>query len=158
MGLEMKAATLLLTLLITIAAMAQRSLGELLDQGGRRLEKAELVSLISGSTWQHPFYPGELTHKPDGKYTGTVQDTRYEKQVGVFGRWEVKDDGVLCEQSEGRYAEATPVCRSWFVQGERYFASPQASDGTRGSASEFQCVNDAQTAARKLSALVFVIG
>ena len=111
-----------------LMAFAQKNIGELLDQGGAQLTKPALTELLSGTTWQHPFYPGEVTYKASGTYSGTITDTVNERQVGIFGAWEVNDEGLVCEQSEGRYAYPKPLCRYWFSLGERYFASQQSGD------------------------------
>ena len=61
---------------VSTSALAQHSLGELLDTGGKKLSKAELVAALAGSTVSGQNKNGdnfEITFKADGTYTGSAE-------------------------------------------------------------------------------------
>ena len=69
-------------------ALAQATLGELLEQGGKRLDKAEVQALLVGATLAGPTTTGgdvRLEVKADGSLSGNMRTIRSfgEPEVGA---------------------------------------------------------------------------
>jgi hypothetical protein len=90
----------LIALGMTTAALAQSSLGELLDGGAKKLPKDTVKSTLSGAQVSGKSVTGastEYVYKPDGSFTGNLQNSEGWKS-GAVGRWTVDDDGKICSE------------------------------------------------------------
>ena len=87
-----------------LAAFAQQpaTVGDLLDQGGKKQTKDEFTKLLSGATIsgiqaQNPSRKFEITYKEDSSISGRGWEAIGGGNVsGVFGTWSVNDQGQLC--------------------------------------------------------------
>jgi hypothetical protein len=65
----------------------------LLEQGGKRLDKAEVQALLVGATLAGPTTTGgdvRLEVKADGSLSGNIRAVR---SFGVMGTWKLEEDG-----------------------------------------------------------------
>ena len=112
-------------------AHAQSNLGELLDQGAKKMPgaavKAWLLSgTLTGSSLTNGF-PVEVRYKEDGSFTGSVAAPR--GPVGIWGKWTLQDDGKLCaEIAAATRPDVQRTCVYFFSIAERYYVSESESD------------------------------
>lgn len=120
-------------------AIAQENLGQLLDEGAKRLSGPELRAALVGATVIGPTPTGtqsQIEIKPDGKASGTIATTR--GIIRVNGTWDITDDGKLCVKYQFTVAHTGMSipdyegCGFYFIDGEHYFVS--SSDTNRGVA------------------------
>jgi hypothetical protein len=81
------------------AALAQDTLGELLDSGGRKLSKEEVTATIGGSSFGGPTKGGGqivASYKADGSLAGVVRNPQGGGSGNLSGTWTVDDTGKLC--------------------------------------------------------------
>lgn len=122
----LSAATLLLG---SQAVLAQANLGELLEQGGRRLDKAEVQALLVGATLSGPTTTGgdiRLEVKADGSLSGNIRSVR---SVGVTGTWKLEDDARFCTDltSAGPRPTQLTSCNHYYRRGTDFFVADAAS-------------------------------
>jgi len=112
------------------AAMAQNTLGDLLDAKAQTLSKDEVQATIVGATVSGPI-PGnmniEAVYKVDGTYTGTYQNPSGGqgggRAGGFFGKWTLGDDGKFCTEGVGGTGKAVGSCAYFFrLDGQLYIA------------------------------------
>lgn len=116
-------------LLLSQAAVAQATLGELLEQGGKRLERAEVQALLVGATLAGPTTMGgdvRLEVKADGSLSGNIRGVR---SYGVMGTWKLEDDGRFCTDltSAGSRPVQFASCNHYYRRGNEFFAADAAS-------------------------------
>jgi len=90
----------LIVLGLTGTALAQNSLGELLDGGGKKLSKDAVKSALGGAQVSGKSVTGastEYVYKPDGSFSGNLQNSDGWKS-GAVGTWSVDDGGKLCSE------------------------------------------------------------
>jgi len=115
---------------ISTSAVAQTTVGEVLDAGGKKLTKEEVVTLVAGANVSGPTTGGgqfQSDYKADGTLTGTMQTTNM-KGGARFGKWTVEDTGMLCTEitttivkSSGAREDKT--CAYWFRLSDKYFVA-----------------------------------
>ena len=86
--------------LSSATASAQSTIGEVLDAGGKKLTKDEVVAAIVGGNVSGPTQSGgdlQIDFKADGTLAGNLvaaQGTR--RNGGMYGKWTIDDSGKLC--------------------------------------------------------------
>ena len=117
-------------------AVAQNTLGELLDAGGKKLSKEEVVTTFSGAQVTGLTSGGgqqELAYKADGSVSGSMQLAK-GGGVGIVGTWKVDDKGRLCTESTqsglrgSLRAGNDEVCNFYFVSSDQHYAAKSDSD------------------------------
>ena len=118
--------------LTSTTALAQNTVGEVLDAGGKKLSKAELVPVLVGGNISGPTQGGrqmQVDYKADGTLAGNVQTANY-KNAGRYGTWTVDDSGMLCVvlTTSGRVNSEAKSCGFFFNVGNQYFVSVDTGD------------------------------
>lgn len=65
--------------------------------------------------------PLDIDYKADGSFTGTFM-AYPQWPVGVFGTWDVKEDGVLCHAFLGG-GRRVDVCDYWLRKDDEHFVA-----------------------------------
>jgi len=112
------------------AAMAQSTLGDLIDAKADRLSKEEVQATVVGATLSGPNPGGiniEAEYKADGSYAGTYQNPMGgqggTRAGGFFGKWTLGDDGKFCTEGTGGNGKAIGSCAFFFrLDGQLYIA------------------------------------
>ena len=112
------------------AAMAQSTLGDLLDAKAEKLSKEDVQTTIVGSTMSGPIPGGmniDAEYKADGTYAGSYQNPSGGqgggRAGGFFGKWTLGDDGKFCTEGTGGTGKATGSCAFFFrLDGQLYIA------------------------------------
>lgn len=118
--------------LTSTTALAQNTVGEVLDAGGKKLSKVELVPLLVGSNVSGPTQGGgemQVDYKADGTLGGNVH-TADGKNASRYGTWTVDDSGMFCVvlTTSGRINSEMKSCGFVFSVGNQYFASLDTDD------------------------------
>ena len=114
---------------VSNVALAQHpaTVGDLLDQGGRKLTKVEVSKLIAGNVMSGPQVNNPTTkfansYNEDGSFRGnSVGSNRVVN--GVWGTWVVDENGIMrstINSSNGARFAGTSV---FFSLGSSYFAA-----------------------------------
>jgi uncharacterized protein DUF995 len=130
--------SLALAAILSASVAAQSTVGEVLDAGGKKLNKDELVKLIAGANVSGQTQGGgqfQTEYKADGTFTGTMQSQQM-KGVARFGTWTVDDAGSFCTEitsSRGASgARQDKSCGYYYKIGDKYFVGFDSEDrGTR---------------------------
>ena len=80
------------------AALAQTTLGELLDSGGRKLSREEVMATVGGGNFGGPTKDGGqflANYKADGSLSGFGRSPQGNTGP-VNGTWAVDDSGKMC--------------------------------------------------------------
>lgn len=110
------------------SALAQNTVSELLDAGGKKLSKAELVAAVSDASLAGPHPSGAqvlVTYKANGTLSGNVISSG-GKNIGVFGTWAVDDSGTMCSALTVPGQNTQPTagnCASYYKNGDQYYVS-----------------------------------
>ena len=91
---------LILMGLIITSALAQNSLGDLLDGGAKKLSKEAVQSAISGAQVSGTSTTGAATdyhYTADGKFSGNLRNSE-GWTTGTVGTWSVDESGRLCSE------------------------------------------------------------
>ena len=115
-------------------ALAQNTVGEVLDAGGKKLSKDEVVGAIVGGNISGPTRTGgqaQLNYKADGTFAGTIQSSQ-GKNGGMFGTWTVDDSGQACVEYTLTIfgSQQGKTCSFFFRQADQYYV---AETDDRGS-------------------------
>jgi hypothetical protein len=120
--------------LVSSYAAAQGSLGELLDAGGKKLSKTEIMAVLGGANLSGLSKTGGLFQadfKPDGTYAGTVQSAQ-GKSGGMFGTWIVDESGKVCTEFTTSLGAAGSSKRSncayFYKSGDAYYVVESDTD------------------------------
>jgi hypothetical protein len=118
---------------LTSLAVAQNSLGELFDMGGKKLSKQEAVAALSGANLSGETRDGaefQSDYKMDGTYAGSFASPQTKRNGTTFGTWTVDDTGKVCIDGTIRVREVTPQkgCVYYFKNGDQYYISTSDSD------------------------------
>ena len=92
--------SLILSGLTSTVALAQNSLGDLLDGGAKKLPKDAVKSTLSGAHVSGKAVSGadtEYVYKPDGYFSGNLK-TSDGWSSGTVGSWTVDESGQLCSE------------------------------------------------------------
>lgn len=123
--------SLILIGLTSTAALAQSSLGELLDGGAKRLPKDAVKSALSGARVSGKSTTGAATeydYKADGYFSGNLQNSDGWKS-GAVGTWSVDDSGKLCaEWTLTVNSKKLKGCGFLYAKGDQYYYSESDSD------------------------------
>ncbi|MEP6998077.1 MAG: hypothetical protein ABI900_10520 [Betaproteobacteria bacterium] len=116
-------------------AFAQEKLGELLDAGGKKLSKDELVATMSGANVSYSTPTGgkaSLDFKADGSVSGSISGGGTRNYPGTtYGTWVVDDAGRLCQERKtriGDYSAVDKPCGFVFLSAGQYYFSGSDSD------------------------------
>jgi hypothetical protein len=116
------------------SAVAQSTLGELLDAGGKKLSKEEVRTVLSGARVTGPSTTGaatEYTYKADGSFSGNLK-TSADWATGVVGTWSVDESGKLCARwTLTKNSKGFDGCFFYFANRDQYYLSE--SDSNRAS-------------------------
>lgn len=116
------------------SAMAQSTVGEVLDKGGRFLTSAELKVLLTGAKFSgenNSGHPLELNLRADGSIDGMaifVGKNGRHRNDPVAGTWAVDDKDCYCQTTKNSTG-GTDFCRRVLSVGSEYFLV--TSDGDR---------------------------
>jgi len=125
-------------LLSSSCALAQRTVGELIDAGATRLSPAEFRDQVVQRTIRGPMETGmdaEIMYGANGSVEGTGGEG-YGASIAwtaqILGTWKFGDDGTVCSaiSLDGATIRASfPMrCRYWFNLNNRYYVSNSASN------------------------------
>jgi len=126
---------IVMSVVMSTSALAQSTLGELLDAGGKRMAAADVASALSGASVDGPTKPGGMLRadfKADGSFSGTVQGPSGGKPTGIVGTWAVDANGKLCTEFT-LTATATGMrkdssCGYYFKNGDQYYVTESGTD------------------------------
>ena len=117
------------------AAMAQGTLGELLDSGAVKLTKQQVMETVSGATLSGPRSQAgsvENTFKADGTFSGSYQGGASARGTarsgGMFGSWRVDEGGRMCLDGTGGDGKPMHACFYYFRQGDQLYQAASDSD------------------------------
>ncbi len=131
--MRFKLMILVTTMWSATSALAQSSVGELLDGGATKLNRDELNALLPGATLTGLNYAGgEITSKyrQDGTLAGRAAITSgpmIGRTTGIVGTWAVADDGKLCTDLSTQFG-SRQTCWYLFKLGDRHFLAESDSD------------------------------
>jgi len=116
--------------LLGSAAHAQtpKTLGEVLNAGGKKLTRDELKQLVSGATMegaQGGNFPN-TTFKNVYSADGTVRGDAWNKGAWfsrINGKWWVNDAGQLCVELRNDQGGNITGCQNYYVVGSTYYSS-----------------------------------
>lgn len=120
-----------------IAGVSATTVGELLKNGGRKLDKDELEKLVKGATIsgiRPSSRPFKYTYKVDGALAGN-QSSSGGNSYGVFGTWSVNEQGKLCQKYQttayGDFGNVYQFCSSYFKIGTEYYGADTDGEETK---------------------------
>lgn len=123
--------SLVLMGLITTSALAQNSLGDLLDGGAKKLSKEAVRSAISGAQISGTSTTGAATdyhYKPDGSFSGNLRNSD-GWTTGTVGTWSVDDSGRLCaEWTLTKNSKRFKGCGFLYAKSDQYYYVESDSD------------------------------
>ena len=145
--MKLLAACALITLLSFSTVQAQedpKTLGEVIDKGGKKLSLDELKAVVPGSkhsSWTPTFNQRTWSHDADGKLTAnaSVKTTAGRSggkllDIAAAGSWKVMDPGLYCYDitwHPQNPASAEKRCFITYKLGDEYFGV--ASDVDRST-------------------------
>ena len=123
----------LLSIFTSTSALAQSTLGELFDSGGKKLSKEDVVAALSGATISETTTNRATFHikyYADGTYSGNrpayMGAIEYGAR-GVFGTWTVDESGNVCSTTK-QWGSNNVNCRYFYRIGGQYYISNSDSD------------------------------
>ena len=124
-------AGLTLLALTSTAALAQNSLGDLLDGGAKKLSKEAVQSALSGAQVSGKSTTGadtEYEFKPGGSFSGNLQNSEGWR-TGVVGTWSVDEGGKLCSDwTLAKNSKKFKGCGFLYAKADQYYYSESDSD------------------------------
>jgi len=124
-------AGLFLMMLGSTSALAQNSLGDLLDGGAKKLSKEAVQSAISGAQVSGTSTTGaatDYTYKPDGSFSGNLGNSE-GWTTGTVGTWKVDDSGRLCaEWTLVKNSKRFKGCGFLYAKADQYYYVESDSD------------------------------
>lgn len=122
---------LILMGLIITSALAQNSLGDLLDGGAKKLSKEAVQSAISGAQVSGTSTTGAATdyhYTADGKFSGNLR-TSDGWTTGTVGTWSVDESGRLCsEWVLTKNSKRFTGCGFLYAKADQYYYVESDSD------------------------------
>ena len=110
---------------------AQKSLGDLLDGGAKKLSKEAVQSAMSGARVSGTSTTGaatDYTYKPDGNFSGNLR-TSDGWTTGTVGTWSVDDSGRLCaEWTLAKNSKRFKGCGFLYANADQYYYVESDSD------------------------------
>lgn len=117
------------TLVNAASAVAQGTLGELLDAGTKPMTKAEVMAAVSGKTITGPTRAGgqsRYDYRADGSMVGAGTG-RQGRPFSLSGKWYVDEGGKWCADFRTPGGPGSN-CSFLFKNGDDYFVSDSDSD------------------------------
>lgn len=114
-------------------AIAQSTLGELLDAGGKKLSKEQVRTALIGAHVTGKTFAGstvETDYKADGTYSG-FSTLAQGGSMGIDGTWKVDDGGKLCVEFRVPSGRINSSCAFYYTLSDQYYVSE--SDSERNS-------------------------
>lgn len=114
-------------------AVAQETLGELLDLGGRKMSQAELVAALQGTVMSGDSVKLKgggirFEYSPDGTVTG-VGRTATGEEFRHSGTWRVDENGHFVRETISMPSGVKKVEeRFFFKRGDAYYAAESETD------------------------------
>src|SRR2546421_9287620 len=105
------------------------TVGEILDKGGKKLTKEEVIKLVPGATisgismTNYPSYKSEYTYKGDGSMSGGALKISGGGYTSASGKWSVNEDGQLCTDRSTSSGRSDVYCDHYFSLDGKYYAS-----------------------------------
>ena len=122
---------LILTGLTATSALAQNSLGDLLDGGAKKLSKEGVQTAMTGAQVSGTSTTGASTdyhYKPDGSFSGNLRNSDGWTS-GTVGTWKVDDGGRLCsEWTLTKNSKRFKGCGFLYAQSNQYYYVESDSD------------------------------
>jgi len=116
---------------------AQSTVGELLEQGGKQVAKADFLSLVPvriESKWPNRQGEETLLLSADGKISGTGYHYGSRSESPAAGTWKVEDDGQICTpKTFSAWNNSTNLCWYAFKKGDDYFTSAKIDKDSKVS-------------------------
>lgn len=123
--------SLILIGLTSSSAVAQNTLGELLDAGGKKLSKKEVQEVLTGAHAVGPSTSGASTdyaYKADGHFSGNLKNSE-GWMTGVVGTWSVDESGKLCAKwTLTSNSKRFDGCMFHYALSDQYYFSESDSD------------------------------
>lgn len=98
-------------------SMAQSTVGELLDKGGKQWLKADYEGLFPARMqyrWPNGQGEGDLLFTADGQLSGTEHHYASRSESPATGTWKLEEDGKFCAPKEmPAWRSRTNLC--WYV-------------------------------------------
>ena len=119
----------LLTLCVAMAANAQQTmtLGEMLDRGGRKLDKTEMRQLVPGATMSGAQTGNtSTTFKNIYSAGGSVSGDAWSRGAWftkVSGTWTINEAGQLCQDLVNSQNSRFGACQNYYVLGSTYYTA-----------------------------------
>ena len=113
--------------------LAQGTVGELLDAGGRQLTKEDVLATLVGANVSGANAGGafmELTYKGDGTVAGSILSAHALGRGGpVWGTWTVDENGKVCRDVKITILDSRQVqnCAFFFRLSHDYYATRHGS-------------------------------
>ena len=118
------------------AAVAQGTLGELLDAGAVKLSKQQVLETVIGANVSGRTRAGGTQHtdyKSDGTYSGSYAGTGIYS-AGYFGKWTLDDTGKLCiEGQAGLKGTPSAGCVCYYRLADQLYIGPDEESNRSGS-------------------------
>jgi hypothetical protein len=123
---------MLIVLLWMPLAVAQNTVGELLDAGATRISAEDFKRDVVQHTIVGPTSQGgqlELVYAGDGQIQGLGTGRFTMRDVPLSGEWKMGAGGAICTSMRSGGGIALPYrCQTWFKLAENYFISDSDSD------------------------------
>jgi hypothetical protein len=118
---------------LTSVALAQNSLGDLVDGGAKKLSKDAVKSTLGGAHVSGKAVSGadtEYDYKADGYFSGNLKDARGWSS-GAVGNWTVDESGKLCsEWTLTANSKRLSGCGFLYAKGDELYYVESDSDKT----------------------------
>lgn len=109
---------------------SQKTLGQVLQEGGKKLSATEVRKLLVGNTFVRNGRNGQINVdvNPDGRITGYASSML--GSTGIAGTWKILDDGRMCAKYAFTDANIRGVdnCAFQFSGNGKYYLSESDSD------------------------------
>ena len=136
----MKKAVAALALVFCGVCVGQSTVGEVTQQGGKKLSKEDLQQLYAGgvtakgTTRSGAHYVQQ--NKADGSVSGNGQTLR--GSTGIYGGWKINDDGQECWDL--KFTSGGSLAGCWFLWklGDKYFAASVDAPDTAVSIKQYE--------------------
>lgn len=121
--------------LLSSAALAQSTVGELLGQGGKQLSKADILDLVPlryQAKWPNGQGEEELVFTEDGKITGKGYHYGSRSDSPASGQWKVEDDGKVCTpKTFTAWNSSTNSCWYLYQLNGAHYATGKTDGGSK---------------------------
>ncbi len=112
---------------LSFSSLAQSTVGELLDKGGKQWQKADYEGMFPARLqyrWPNGQGEGDLVFTADGQLSGSEYHYASRSESPATGTWKVEDDGKFCAPKEMKaWRSRTNLCWYSFRLGDEQFMS-----------------------------------